>query len=349
LLGKLDSTKVILMGVGNVGKIAEALRRHAPAETPVAMIRWGTTGHQQTLTGTLADIAARAEQAQFKPPAVIVIGKVVGLRDRLSWFETKPLFGRRVVVTRTREQASDLSRRLEYLGAEVLEIPTIKILPPKSEKVLCEAIEGIGEYDWLVFTSPNGVEHFFRIFFEVYRDIREIGAVKIAAIGPATAAKLEALHLQVDLQPKEFVAEAVLEVFKKDFDIENQRFLLPRADLARDALPEGLEALGAIVDDIECYRTVPEMADESGNVARLLAEGADMITFTSSSTVENFCNLVDLHALLAKFPQLELASIGPITTETIRKHGFEVGVEAARHDISGLTEAVKTLLMARRA
>jgi len=349
LLGKLDSTKVILMGVGNVGKIADALRRHAPAETPVAMIRWGTTGHQQTLTGTLADIAERAERAQFKPPAVIVIGKVVALRDRLNWFETKPLFGRRVVVTRTREQASELSRRLQDLGAEALEIPTIKILPPKSDKILREALEGIGEYDWLVFTSPNGVEHFFRVFFEVYRDIRDIGGVKIAAIGPATAARLEALRLQVDLQPKEFVAEAVVKEFGEQFDVENQRFLLPRADLARDALPEGLEALGGIVDRVECYRTVPETADESGNLARLLAEGADMITFTSSSTAENFCNLVDLRALLAKFPQMKLASIGPVTSETIRKRGFAVDVEAARHDISGLTEAVKTSLMNPRA
>ncbi len=349
LLGKLDSTKVILMGVTNIGKIAAELRRHAPADTPVAMIRWGTTGRQQTLTATLADIAERAEQAQFKPPAVIVIGKVVGLRDRLNWFETRPLFGRRVVVTRTREHASELMRRLEDLGPETLEIPTIKILPPKSDKILRETIEGIGEYDWLVFSSPNGVEHFFRVFFEVYRDIRDIGGVKIAAVGPATTARLEALHLQVDLQPKEFVAEAVVKEFDEQFDVENQRFLLPRGDLARDTLPEGLEALGAIVDKVECYRTVPEMADENGNVARLLAEGADAITFTSSSTVENFCNLVNLRDLLAKFPQIKLASIGPITSETIRKRGFNVDVEAARHDIPGLTGAVKALLTGKSA
>ena len=183
----------------------------------------------------------------------------------------------------------------------------------------------------------------------MYHDIRDIGGVKIAAIGPATAARVEALHLQVDLQPKEFVAEAIVKEFDEQFDIENQRFLLPRADLARDALPEGLEALGAIVDKVECYRTVPEVADESGNLVRLLAEGADVITFTSSSTVENFCNLVDLRELLAKFPQMKLASIGPITSETIRKRGFNVGVEAAQHDISGLTEAVKTSLMTRNA
>jgi uroporphyrinogen III methyltransferase/synthase len=238
---------------------------------------------------------------------------------------------------------------LEDLGAETLEIPTIKILPPKSGKIMREALEGIGEYDWLVFTSPNGVEHFFRAFFEVYHDIRDIGGVKIAAIGPATAARLQSLHLQVDLQPEEFVAEEVVKAFEKEFNIENQRFLLPRADLARDALPEGLEALGGIVDKVECYRTVPEVEDESGNLARLLAEGADAITFTSSSTVENFCNLVNLGELLAKFPQLKLASIGPITSETIRKRGFNVDVEAAQHDIPGLTDAVKVFLIGKSA
>ena len=345
-LGKLDSTKVILMGVTNIAKIAAALRKHSPADTPVAMIRWGTTGRQQTLIATLADVAERAEQAQFKPPAVIVIGKVVGLRDRLNWFETKPLFGRRVVVTRTREQASELARRLEDLGAVAMEIPTIKIVPPKSDKILREAIDGIGEYNWLVFTSPNGVDHFFRVFFEIYHDIRDIGGVKIAAIGPATAARLEALHLQVDLQPKESVAEAVIKTFDEQADIENEKLLLPRGDLARDALREGLEALGGIVDNVECYCTVPETTDATGNVARLLAEGADVITFTSGSTVENFCNLVDLAGLLKTFPQLKLASIGPITSQAIRQRGFAVDAEAAQQDMESLTEAVKSLLVA---
>lgn len=338
-LGKLDSTKVILMGVGNVGKIAEALRRNMPAETPVAMIRWGTTGRQQTVSGTLADIADRAEKAGVKPPAVIVVGKVVGLREKLNWFETRPLFGRRIVVTRTREQASGLSRQLRDLGADVLEIPTIRIEPTKKTAILREAIEGIGEYDWLVFTSPNAVAHFFQAFFGVYKDIREIGGVKIAAIGPGTAARLEEFHLQVDLLPAEFVAESVVKAFSK-LDIENQKFLLPRADIARDTLPEGLEALGAIVDKIECYRTVPESDDVTGNVARLLAEGADAITFTSSSTVENFCDLADLAALRAKFPLMKLASIGPITSATLKKHGFTPDIEAVQHDIPGLVGAV---------
>ena len=348
-LGKLDSTKVILMGVTNIEKIAAEFRKHSPGDTPVAMIRWGTTGRQQTLVATLADVAERAREAQFKPPAVIVIGKVVGLRDRLNWFETRPLFGRRVVVTRTREQASELTRRLQELGADVLEIPTIQIMPPKTDKILCEAIEGIGEYNWLVFTSPNGVDHFFRVFFNIYHDIRDIGGVKIAAIGPATAARVEALHLQVDLQPEESVAEAVIKAFKEKEDLENLRLLLPQGDLARDALRDGLEALGGIVDAVECYRTVPETADVTGNVARLLAEGADAITFTSGSTVENFCKLVDLVSLRKNFPQLKLASIGPITSNAIRECGLSVDVEAAQHDIPCLADAVRTLLTAPTA
>lgn len=345
-LGKLDSTKVILMGVTNIEKIAAELCKHSPADTPVAMIRWGTTGRQQTLVATLADVAERARQEAFKPPAVIVIGKVVGLRDRLNWFETKPLFGRRVVVTRTREQASELARRLEELGAEAMEIPTIKIVPPKSEKILREAIEGIGEYNWLVFTSPNGVDHFFRAFFEIYDDIRDIGGVKIAAVGPATAARLEALHLQVDLQPKESVAEAVVKVFKDEADIENERLLLPQGDLARDALRDGLEALGGIVDAVECYRTVPETTDVTGSVARLMEEGADVITFTSGSTVDNFCRLVDLAALRKRFPHLKLASIGPVTSKAIRDRGLVVDAEAGQHDVPSLIEVVQALLTA---
>jgi len=345
-LAKLDSTKVILMGVGNIGKIADALRQHAPADTPVAMIRWGTTGQQRTLTGTLSNIAERAEKSGLKPPAVIVIGRVVNLRERLNWFETRLLFGRRVVVTRTREQASELSMRFRELGADVLEIPTIKIVPPASDKILREAIEGIGEYDWLVFTSPNGVEHFFRVFFQIYDDIRAIGGVKIAAIGPATAARVEEQHLKVDLQPKEFVAEAVVEAFK-GLDIENQKLLLPRADIARDALPQGLEDLGAIVDRVECYRTLPETEDVGGNVARLLAEGVDVITFTSSSTVENFCKLVDMPALLKKFPAIKLASIGAITSATLKQRGLSVDIEAGVHTIPGLVESVCNSLLSQ--
>ncbi len=260
------------------------------------MVRWGTTGRQQTIQGTLATIADVASKADFKPPAVTVVGEVVRLRENLNWFEQRPLFGRRIVVTRSREQASELVRQLSELGADVLEIPTIRIKPPESLAPLREAVDGLGEYDWLIFTSPNGVEAFFGEFFAHRKDIREIGPVKISAIGAVTTQKLAELHLEVDLQPKEFTTEALLAEFKKSVSCENLKMLMPRADLADQRLARGLEDLGAIVDDVDAYQTVPDTEDRNGHRARLLGEGADIVTFTSSSTVVNFCKLVDVPA-----------------------------------------------------
>ncbi|HTS17538.1 MAG TPA: uroporphyrinogen-III C-methyltransferase [Verrucomicrobiae bacterium] len=343
-VAKFFGTRVILMGVERIGTIATELVRHgASPETPVAMIRWGTTGHQQTIQGTLATIADVAAQADFKPPAVTVIGEVVRLRENLNWFEKRPLFGWRIVVTRSREQSSELVRQLGELGADVLEIPTIRIEPPKSLAPLREAMESLGEYDWVVFTSPNGVDAFFRQFFAQHKDVREIGPLKIAAIGAVTTEKLADLHLEVDLQPTEFTTEALLAEFKKSVSCENLKMLLPRADLADQRLARGLEDLGAIVDDLDAYRTVPETADRSGHRARLLAEGADIVTFTSSSTVTNFCNLVDVAALRKQFPQMKVVSIGPQTSQAARDKGLEVAVEAEVHTIPGLVEAIRSL------
>ena len=343
-VAKFSGTRVILMGVERIDKIAAELMAHgAAADTSVAMVRWGTTGQQQTIQGTLATIAKVATDADFKPPAVTVIGEVARLRDQLRWFERRPLFGKRIVVTRSREQAVELARQLTELGADVLEIPTISIKPPKKIGPLREAIEGLGLYDWLVFTSPNGVEAFFREFFTKYKDMRSLGAVKIAAIGAATAQKLAELHLEVDLQPAEFTGEALLAEFKKSVSCENLKFLLPRADLADEQLARGLEDLGAIVDDLDAYQTVPDTEDRSGHRARLLAEGADFITFTSSSTVTNFCDLVDVPALLKQFPRLQIVSIGPQTTAAAKVHGLEFAAEAAVHTIPGLVDAVLKL------
>jgi uroporphyrinogen III methyltransferase/synthase len=347
-VAKFSGTRVILMGVERIGKIAAELMAHGAAtDTPVAMVRWGTTGQQQTIQGTVATIGDIAERAGFKPPAVTVIGEVARLRDQLNWFERRPLFGRRIVVTRSREQAgyvksgaSDLTRQLTELGADVLEIPTISIKPPKKIGPLREAIEGIGLYDWLVFTSPNGVEAFFLEFFAKYKDIRSIGAVKIAAIGEATAQRVTELHLEVDLQPAEFTSEALLAEFKKSVSCDNLKFLLPRADLADERLARGLEDFGAIVDDLDAYQTVPDMEDRNGHRARLLNEGADFITFTSSSTVANFCDLVDVPALLKKFPQLRLVSIGPQTSQALQARGLAATTEASVHTIPGLVDAV---------
>jgi uroporphyrinogen III methyltransferase / synthase len=307
-------------------------------ETPVAMIHWGTTGRQQSIEGTLATIAEVVEKTGFTPPAVTVIGDVVKLRKSLNWYESRPLFGRRIVVTRTREQASQLSRQLAELSAEVLEIPTIKIVPTDRMADLADALLELNSYDWIVFTSPNGVTMFFESFFKAFEDMRDIGGVRIAAIGPATAAKLRELHLKVDLMPEEYLAVKIAGAFAKFETIENLKILLLRAQVATPELPAALEALGAIVDDVACYKTVPETEDLNDAAARLLEEGADWITFTSSSTVENFHVRFDLPVLLKKFPKTRLASIGPETTRALVALGLKPDAEAKPHTIEGLVK-----------
>lgn len=330
-------TKVMLMGVERLGPITAAmLAAGANPEMPVALVRWGTTGQQQTLRGTLGDIADKVVQAGFAAPAVAVFGDVVGLRTQLNWFETRPLFGKRIVVTRTRQQAGALSGSLRALGADVYEMPTIRIEPPTNLREFAELVQDAHMYDWLVFTSPNGVTAFFDIFYKLYSDAREIGGVRIAAIGPATAQRVRDFHLAVDLQPDDFVAEGIIAAFEELGSVENQRFLLARAEQARDVLPKELTRLGAIVDEAVAYRTVPETEDVSGGIARFRNEGADMITFTSSSTVENFLALN-----LPLPPNLKTASIGPITSKTMRDRGLRVDVEAKQYDIPGLTTAIR--------
>lgn len=337
VLAKLGGTQVMLMGVERLGDITSEMLKHGVRDDlPVALVRWATTGHQETLTGTLSDIAQKAVSKNFEAPAVAVFGDVVSLRDTLSWYEKRPLLGKRVVVTRTRKQASVLSNQLRVLGAHVIELPTIRIEPPSDLREFAELVQDAHVYDWIVFTSANGVEAFFDIFFKLYDDAREIGGARIAAIGPATAQRVKDFHLHVDLQPEKFVAEAVVSEFKKQGSIENERILLVRAEKARDVLPNELSAAGAIVDEASAYRTVPETRDINGAQRQLAEGGADLITFTSSSTVENFL------ALGLPWPKgMRIASIGPITSQTIRDHGLTVDIEARRHDVEGLVQATR--------
>lgn len=341
-IAELPGTKVIVMGTERIKHIAEALINHGMAgDTPVGMIRWGTTGRQQSVQGTLSTIAEIAEKAQLAAPAITVIGEVVKLRDKLNWFEHRPLFGQRVVVTRTREQASQLSRQLLELGAEVLEIPTIKIVPPDNKQDLMDALLGLGEYDWIVFTSPNGVDAFFDYFFKAFEDLRDIGGVRIAAVGAVTAQKLRDLHLKVDLMPDEYVAKKIVAAFRGYESIENLRILLVRAQVANADLPKGLEEAGAIVDDIAIYKTVPETEDRNGAAARFGEAGADWITFTSSSTVQNFHTRFNLPALVKQHPRLKLASIGPETSKALAELGLKPTVQAREHTIDGLVHALQ--------
>jgi uroporphyrinogen III methyltransferase/synthase len=338
-LAKLGGTQVMLMGVERLGSITSEMMKHGVrSDLPVALVRYATTGQQETLTGSLSDIAQKAVAGDFKAPAVVIFGEVVTLRDDLNWYEKRPLLGKRIVVTRTRKQSSVLSNKLRALGAHVIELPTIRIEPPSDLREFAELVQDAHVYDWIVFTSANGVEAFFDIFFKLYDDAREIGGVRIAAIGPATAQRVKDFHLHVDLQPDEFVAEAVSREFKKQGSVENLRILLVRAEKARDTLPKELSALGAIVDEAFAYRTVPETRDTSGARRQLARDGADLITFTSSSTVENFV------ALGLPWPKgMRIASIGPITSKTVCDQGLTVDVEAQRHDIDGLVRAIREL------
>ena len=339
---KTPGTKVLLMAVTRIREISRALIAGGMDEnTPVAMIRWGTTGRQQTIEGTLKTIADVVERAAFKPPALTVVGEVVKLRPKLNWFEKRPLFGRRIVVTRTREQASQLSRQLLERGADVLEIPTIRIVPPTDRLAVADALLELNAYDWLIFTSPNGVAAFFEFFFRAFKDMRDLGGARIAAVGPATAAKLKELHLQVDLTPPESVASAIADALVHYESIENLKMLLLRAEVATPELPEKLQELGAIVDDVACYKTVPEEEDRNGAASRLLQDGADWITFASGSSVENFNARFNLKELLTRFPQIQLATIGPETSKAVLALGLRPALEAKEHTIPGLVKALE--------
>jgi uroporphyrinogen III methyltransferase / synthase len=331
-------TLVMLMGAGRLSKVVGELRTNgASPNMPVALVRWGTTGRQETLVGQLQNIEELT--LDIEPPVVAVFGDVVTYRQRLKWLEDRPLFGRRIVVTRTRQQAGALSARLRSLGADVTELPTIRIAPPENLMEFGELVRDSFQYDWVVFTSPNGVTAFFDLFFKLYDDARALGNARIAAIGPGTAKRVKDFHLAVDLQPEEAVAERLVEALQQHESVENLKFLLVRAANARDVLPKRLTQMGAIVDEAIAYRTVPETDDTTGAKKRFTDEGADLITFTSSSTVENFV------AMKLPWPQgIKTASIGPITSATMKQAGLKVDVEATQHDIDGLVDAILRLL-----
>jgi uroporphyrinogen III methyltransferase/synthase len=334
-LAKAPGTKVFLMGVARLREITSAfIANGAAPDTPIALTRWATTGSQKTIVGNLSDIADIAERENFSSPAVAVIGNVVKERKKINWFEKRPLFGKRIVVTRTREQAGELSKALRDLGADVVELPTIRIEPPEDRQEFAELVTHAHEYDWLVFTSPNGVERFFDAFFKAYDDARSLGNPRIAAIGAGTAQKIREYRFAVDLIPERFVAEGLIDAFKKE-TIENLTMLWVKAAESRDIVGDGLTKLGAIVDDCIAYRTVAETEDPTGARARLEEQGADLITFTSSSTVDHFFDLG------IPWPEgCGAASIGPVTSETLRKKGVKPAFEASPHDIPGLVKAI---------
>jgi uroporphyrinogen III methyltransferase/synthase len=333
-------TLVFLMGVKNLASIAERLMTAGrDPKTPVALVRWGTTPQQTTVVGTLDTIVAKVQAAGLKPPATIVVGEVIKLRDTLNWFERRPLFGKTVVITRAPAQASELVRRLTDLGAACLECPTIKVVPPEDGSPLDAAIDNLGTYDWLVFTSTNGVSFFFERLYEKDKDVRALKDVSTAAIGPATAKRLRDFGLKSDIIPESYQAESIVEAFKQE-PMNGKRVLLPRAKEARPLLPVELRKMGAIVDEIAAYQT--EQARENVDVLiKRLQEGSiDLLTFTSSSTVRNFKALLPDDRFESLIKGVTVASIGPITAETARQLGFKVDIMAQDYTIDGLCEAI---------
>ncbi len=333
-------TIVFLMGVRNLSKITSSLIENGrAADTPAALIRWGTTPDQETLTGSLGDIAALAEKNEFSPPAVFVVGDVVNLRERLGWFEKKPLFGKGIVITRPEEQSEEFATLLRAEGARVIYFPTIRIIPPEDYGDLDRAIDNIEKYQWIIFTSANGVRFFFERFNMLRNDIRDLRGVKICTIGPATRDRVEAYSIRVDLIPESYVSDSVVEAFRK-MNIAGENILLPRAEIAGDIIPAGLSALGAHVDAATAYRTVSSGADGKAMKALMDSGEVDVIAFTSPSTVVNFLNIIGKETIIPD--SIKIACIGPVTENACRKAGLGVDIMQGPYSIPGLINAIKS-------
>lgn len=339
-LAKLEGTLIFLMGVKNIDKICNSLIKYGQSEDrPVAVIMKGTTTEQKVIKGTLFNISDKVKENNLKNPSIIIVGEVVNLSNVLNWYEKKPLFGKKVLVTRTRQQASYLSKELENIGAEAIEFPTIKIEKPDSYDEIDRAIGEIEKYKWIIFTSVNGVSAFFERLKRLNFDIRKLINAKIVAIGPATAKRLEDRGFCVEYVPEEYKAEGIIEGLKDKVKPE-ENVLLPRADIAREVLIEELEKLGAFVDNINVYRTVIPKKDKEKLQNILKNENVDVITFTSSSTVKNFMQILgkeNKHLLKDK----KVAVIGPITEETANDLGLKVNIKADTYTIDGLVFAIK--------
>ena len=333
-------TLVFYMGIGNLEpNMKKLIENGRSPDTPVALIRWGTTSNQETIIGTIKDIAEKAKQANFKAPAITVVGDVVSLRDKLRWFDKKPLFGKKIIVTRSREQASDFSMLLEKYGAEPIEFPTIETVPPKDWKEVDRTIKNLSKYDWAIFTSVNGVKYLIERLKKQGKDIREFKGIKICAIGPATAKAIEDLGIRVDLLPKEYRAEAIIAGLGKN-KIKGKSFLLPRALKAREVLPEEIKRLGGKIDVVAAYRTT-KPKEKTDEIRKMFQEKAiDVVTFTSSSTVENFVSMFQKGEAPGLLEGITVACIGPITKDTASALGIKTGIMPEKYTIPALTDAI---------
>ena len=338
-LAGLSGTLVFVMGWKGMNDIVNALTsRGVPTERPAALVQWGTTPKQQVVTGPISEIVARGIEAGIGAPVSLVIGEVAGLRDAMSWFDTRPLFGKRVLVTRARSQASKLVKQLEDLGAEVLEYPTIEIVPVRDPEPLDEALRNVSKYDWMMFTSSNAVRGIADRMKFLGIDSRALAHLRFGVNGPSTARALTEIGINADTIPDRYLASAMVELLKTD-GITPKHVLFPRSEIGRETLASGLRELGSNVDEIVAYST--ESPNDSGDLARAAyEEGIDFTTFTSSSTVRN---LVDL---LGGSPDLintsKTVMMGPITAETAQELNVNNDIEAEEQSIPGIVKAILT-------
>ncbi len=342
---RTGGTLCIYMGVSTLERIAgELLAGGLPSDTPAALVQWATLPRQRSLQCSLGELSARARDGGFGAPAVIIVGAVARSLNELNWFEQRPLFGRRVVVTRSREQAGELSERLQTLGAEVLELPLIHVSEFKDEVAERETLQHITQYQWLVFTSPNGVRYFFQKLFRAHRDIRVLGGLSIACVGPSTAREVRRHHIAVDFVPEKATAEALAESLMQEHDLEHYNVLVVTGSRNRDVLVKQLHEGRAIVDTLQAYETLlTELADEPA-AARFRTDGADAITFTSSSTVDSFVDQAGNLKLADDARRPKTVSIGPVTSARMKEKGLPVDAEAKEHTLDGLIAALRKLL-----
>ncbi len=341
-LARSASTLVFVMGMKNLPEITKNLMAAGmDPKTPAALVHWGTTAHHRSLAATLDTLYDESQKQGFTNPSVIVVGHVVSLRDKLNWFEQKPLLGKGIVVTRAREQASGLAHSLAELGAHVIQFPTIEIHELEDFSAVDARIKELDSYAWLVFTSVNGVKHFWKRLQHHGLDTRALHGKKVAAIGPATADILRERGLEPDFIPERYVAEGVVEGMLK-LGMQGQKILLPRALEAREVLPEALREAGATVDVLPVYETKPAGARKDEVLEAMAAGQLHCVTFGSSSTVDNFLSLIDAETL-KKHPEVKLASIGPITSKTLQKHGLPCDIQPEEYTIPALVESLVTV------
>jgi uroporphyrinogen III methyltransferase / synthase len=340
-LARFPGTMVFLMGIKNLPTISSSLISCGkPPDTPAAIVRWGTTPRQVSLLSNLGKISDDAKKCGIAPPAVLVVGSVTLLKDTLSWYEKKSLFGKNILITRTKEQSSRMAHQILINAGQPILFPTIKVVPPETNIEMEKCLRGISEYDWIIFTSVNGVENFFSRFFDIHEDIRVMAGPKLAAIGPVTAQAVRKRGLKVDVTAHEFVAEGLLSQFSPQA-VEGKRFLMPRSEKARIVLPEGLTRLGGYVEAVTFYSTCAPTDNDVSKIREMLVKGdIDAVTFTSSSTVKHFCELLGEKDVPSLLERIAVASIGPITSATAADHGLQVSIEAEEYTIDGLLEAL---------